>query len=134
MTVKGPKNTNGGKERAEVRILLVEDNADAATAITRLLVVRGHRVQVAPNMAAALQLAEQAIFDLIICDLSLPDGDGRDLMRQIKERYDLPGICLTGFDSEDEIQRSKDAGFVAHVTKPPDMQWLEQLIAKIIPS
>jgi CheY-like chemotaxis protein len=117
-----------------LQILLVEDHADTAAALSRLLKRVGHAVQVARSVAAARQCTRQSSFDILICDIGLPDGSGLELMSELKERYGIKGICLSGFDREQDIQNAKDAGFSARLTKPVDMQKLEALIKQFAPA
>jgi len=70
----------------------------------------------------------------VIGDLGLPDGRGYDLMRELKEKFSLPGIALTGYGMEDDIQQSREAGFSAHLTKPVELAALEQAIRRAVMS
>ncbi|MDB5294729.1 MAG: domain S-box, partial [Phycisphaerales bacterium] len=69
-------------------------------------------------------------FDLLISDIGLPDGTGLDLMRQIRGRTALRGIVLSGFGSEEDVRRSRDAGFDDHLTKPVNLDTLQNAIAR----
>ena len=99
-------------------ILLIEDHPDTAEAIADLLRERGHRVVVAGSLAAGRAAAEEAGIDLVVSDLGLPDGSGLTLMRELKERYGLPGIAVSGYGTEEDRRESAAAGFSAHLTKP----------------
>ena len=83
-----------------------------------LLRTRGHRVVLADTVAAGLRTATSQPFDLLISDIGLPDGSGLDLMQQILAKKPLKGIVLSGFGMEEDVQRSKAAGFLEHLTKP----------------
>jgi len=111
-----------------IQILLVEDHSDTARAICNVLRRSGYEVKVAGNMAEAQQLADETRIDVVVCDIGLPDGDGHKLMRDLKDRHGLKGICISGYGSDEDIEESKAAGFVAHLTKPFDMQTLEALL------
>jgi CheY-like chemotaxis protein len=114
-----------------VRVLLVEDHVDTARATVRLLERSGYQVTWADSVAAALrQVAEQPP-DIVVSDLGLPDGDGHALMRQIKDRYELPGIALSGFGMENDIKHGREAGFVEHLVKPVDVATLDQAIRRV---
>jgi CheY-like chemotaxis protein len=115
-----------------LRILLVEDHADTACAIQKLLQVSGYDVKVADTMAAACQVASEGIVDVVICDIGLPDGTGLDLMRRLRHRHNLKGICMSGYASDQDIEESKAAGFAAHLTKPVNIEKLESLIPQIL--
>lgn len=112
---------------SRLRILLVEDHEDTLRSMERLLREK-HVVHSAQSIAAALDAAGAHSFDLVICDLGLPDGSGIDLMSALRDKHNLRGICLSGYALEDDVLRSKRAGFVHHLIKPIDVQQLEKII------
>ncbi|HEX8916471.1 MAG TPA: response regulator, partial [Humisphaera sp.] len=117
-----------------LRILLVEDHADTARVMGRVLRTFGHDVATADSVGAALETADAAAdgFDVVISDVGLPDGTGHDLMRQLLARFaGVRGIALTGYGTDDDVRRSGDAGFVAHLTKPVDVRELEETIHRV---
>jgi PAS domain S-box-containing protein len=121
-----------------LRILLVEDHADTADQLTRLLARAGHSVCRAGDISEAYKcLADGGTadstcpFDLLVSDLGLPDGSGHDLMRDLKLRYSLRGIALSGYGMKDDIQKSMDAGFSRHITKPVDWEELQTAIQRL---
>lgn len=99
--------------------------------MTRLLVRRGYDVVAVGSAAAALEAAAGAKFDLVLSDIGLPDGDGFTLMRTLRERHGSVGVALTGYGMEDDVSRSKDAGFIAHLTKPISVTVLDRALAKV---
>jgi signal transduction histidine kinase/CheY-like chemotaxis protein len=103
---------------ARHRVLLVEDHADTALAARELLADASCNVVAAGSLAEALEAAGIQTFDLVLSDLGLPDGSGLDLMRDLRDRYGLRGIALTGFGMEEDLRRSREAGFVDHLVKP----------------
>jgi len=111
-----------------LHILLVEDDPDSLAALARLLECTGYRICRAATVKEALAAAAQTRFDLVISDISLPDGSGLDLMRELRQSQSLPGIAMTGHDSHEE---SRVAGFSAHLTKPIDFAELVQLVAQV---
>lgn len=113
-------------------ILLVEDHADTAAALSDLLEIMGHRPIVAGSVAQALAAAEReaGAIDLVISDLGLPDGGGHDLMRELVRRHGLTGIALSGYGMEEDVRQSLEAGFSRHLTKPVTMALLEAAIAE----
>jgi signal transduction histidine kinase/ActR/RegA family two-component response regulator len=113
-----------------VRILLVEDNADTLRFLAIVLRQRGHEVVAADCIAAARAAMTQAKapFDLLLSDIELPDGSGLQLMRELSTRWGLPGIAMSGFGSEEDLQVSREAGFVDHLTKPIDLNQLDAAI------
>jgi DNA-binding response OmpR family regulator len=100
------------------RILLVEDHADTAAAMRMLLERKGYHVMTAHTFESATSVIRDGSFDLLICDISLPDGSGLDIMRMVRETHAVPGIAVSGFGTEADIRRSKEAGFFRHFTKP----------------
>lgn len=110
------------------RILLVEDHDTTRNAITRLLTKRGHEVTPCGSIAEAREAAKPH-HDLLISDLGLPDGDGHSLMAALRAEHGLPGIALSGYGMESDINLSMQSGFFAHLIKPVDIGSLENLIA-----
>jgi PAS domain S-box-containing protein len=113
-----------------LRILLVEDHADTANVIRHLLMFEGHQVELAGDVATALDALGSSTFDLLISDLGLPDRSGLELMRELRSRGNaMPGIALSGYGQQEDICRSKAAGFAAHLTKPASPDKLAEAIA-----
>ena len=113
-----------------LRVLLVDDDPMTVEILARLLRRLGHVVTTAGNIAEALAAPIEAL-DLVVSDLGLPDGSGLHLMPQIKARRQIPGIALTGFGTEDDVRRSGEAGFAAHLTKPISFEVLCSLIQEV---
>src|ERR1700756_4660755 len=105
---------------AGLRILLVEDHDDTRHVFQAILGQKGHSVKGAATGEAALALASSNAFDLVISDLGLPDISGTELMTILQERYSLRGVALSGDGMEEDIRKSKSAGFAYHLTKPVD--------------
>jgi len=114
---------------AALRILLVEDHEPTRAALSSLLGRRGHVVMTAGTLADARSLVEHEPFDLVISDIGLPDGTGYDFMSELREKRPVKGIALSGYGMEQDIARSRDAGFACHLTKPVRMQSLDSAIA-----
>jgi CheY-like chemotaxis protein len=115
----------------------VEDHADTAEAMAELLKGLGYQVTVAATVAGGLEAAERAgedggRIDLVVSDLGLPDGSGLDLMRLLSQRYGLRGIALSGYGMEDDLQKSREAGFEKHVTKPVSLQTLQAVLQETL--
>ena len=116
----------------KLQLLLVEDHADTARVMAQLLQKQGHTVKVAGGVAAALNLAQQHPFDVVISDLGLPDGSGHDLMRQLRaNQCKAKGIALSGYGMEEDMRKSREAGFVEHLTKPVDIERLQAAIGRV---
>ncbi len=114
-------------------MLLVEDHGDTAEMMKRMLELQGHEVCTAGDLATALQVAGEGRFDLLISDLGLPDGSGLDLIRELRARGNLiPGIALSGYGQEQDLQQSRETGFAAHLVKPVDMERLLVAIDKVL--
>lgn len=117
--------------RACKRILLVEDHEDTLRIMAKLLEGYGYKVRTAATVQKAMELAAAETFDLLISDLGLPDGSGLDIIRHVKDRYNVKGIALSGFGSDEDLRRSRDAGFEHHLIKPVSFQTLEGTIRKV---
>jgi CheY-like chemotaxis protein len=131
-TMKLPAMTDAGRPSRRnpqgISILLVEDHKDSAEVMSRLLRAKGYSVETCATVAEALKSADGRYFNLILSDIGLPDGTGIDLIRQIREHSSIPAIALTGFGMDQDVNRYKEAGFDAHLTKPVSFQKLEMLI------
>jgi PAS domain S-box-containing protein len=113
------------------RILVVDDNHDAAESLAQLLRLRGHEVHLAYSGPEAVASCETHRPELVLLDIGLPELNGYDAARRIRE---LPGgrnvrlIALTGWGQEEDRQRSREAGFDQHLVKPVDLAVLERLL------
>jgi signal transduction histidine kinase len=113
------------------RILLVEDHEPTRAPLTRLLKRRGYEVVAVGTATAARAAAAENVFDVVLSDIGLPDGDGLALMRFLREDHGIIGVALTGYGMEEDLARSSDAGFVDHLTKPISVVVLDRTLAKI---
>src|SRR4051812_24160403 len=114
-----------------VKILLVEDHADTA-AMVMLLRGMGHEVRAAGACAQARDWAGQEAFGLLLCDIGLPDGDGCDLMREMRERHGLKGLALTAYVSAAHQARCRDAGFSRFLAKPFTLDELRAAVEAVL--
>jgi CheY-like chemotaxis protein len=126
------KAQDGG--RAPVRILLVEDQADARRALAVLLTRTGHEVRAAADAAEALAIAREYAYDLLLSDLGLPDVSGLELIGRLKAIRPVPAIALTGLGMADDVRAALAAGFAAHLTKPIQFPRLQSLIDSLASS
>ncbi len=110
------------------KILLVEDHAPTRAPLVLLLNRKGYDVIAVGTAAEALAAAARTTFDLVLSDLGLPDMDGFELMRALREKYSMRGIALTGYGMESDVANSTAAGFVAHLTKPIHVDVLERTL------
>ena len=114
------------------RILLVEDHADTARLLTRILERNGHQVKHAGRVDAVLELLGGESFDLLLSDVGLPDPPSYELMQVVKTTYGIPGIAMTGYAMEEDIRTCHAAGFSEHLVKPVDLQLLKQAIQRVL--
>jgi len=114
------------------RILLVEDHQDTARVLARLLRGVGHDVSTAHSVADAISAVRGKQFDVVVSDIGLPDGTGIDLIRELRQRHGqtLAAIALTGFGMEEDVARTKQAGFDEHLSKPVNLMHLEETIQR----
>ena len=115
-----------------LKILLVDDHHDTCTALEKLLARRGHLVAVAHNVRSAMEAAARKKFDLLISDIALPDGTGMDLIVQLRAFANIPGIAISGFGNNGDIERSLQAGFAEHLIKPIKLDKLEDAIERAV--
>jgi len=124
--------TTGETAQQGLKILLVDDHQDTCAALEKLLVRRGHLVAATHNVRSAMETAVRNKFDLLISDIALPDGSGVDLMRQLRAISAIPGIAISGFGNNGDIERSLQAGFSEHLIKPIKLDDLEAAIERAI--
>ena len=121
----------------------VADVEDAGEGLLADIVLRaqGHELDEYDEYLSALPAAarqgiegiERALTQML-SDLGLPDGSGHDLMRTLRERHGLRGIALSGYGMEEDLRRSKEAGFLEHLTKPVDLPTLEAALQRAAPT
>jgi PAS domain S-box-containing protein len=117
------------KVQIKLNILLVEDHEPSRLALSSLLRRRGHQVTIAASLAEARQQVKLDTFDLLISDLGLPDGTGYELMEEIGGLFKYKGLAVSGFGMEQDISRSRAAGFVSHLIKPVRIEAIESAIS-----
>jgi CheY-like chemotaxis protein len=116
------------------RILVVDDNLDAAESLSMLLELSGTQTYLAHDGAEALDAVKKHRPDAVLLDLGLPDASGLDVCRQIRAEpwgKELVLIALTGWGQEDDRRASKEAGFDGHLVKPVDHAELEELLRAV---
>jgi len=118
--------------RQALKILLVDDHHDTCAALEKLLARRGHLIAVAHNVRSAMEAAARKKFDLLISDIALPDGTGMDLIVQLRAIANIPGIAISGFGNNGDIERSLQAGFAEHLIKPIKLDKLEDAIERAV--
>jgi len=108
------------------RILVVDDNADAADSLGMLLQVRGDDVRVAYDGLEALEIAREFGPDIVLLDIGMPRLSGYDVARRLREARGaaVTIVAITGWGQEEDRQRARDCGFDHHFTKPVDFEAL----------
>jgi PAS domain S-box-containing protein len=115
------------------RVLVADDNKDAADALAMLLELAGHEVRVAHGGRAALSLAQTFRPDVAVLDIGMPELNGYEVAKELRREpwgSRMYLIALTGWGQDDDRQRAKDAGFDRHLTKPVDTDALEKLLSE----
>jgi CheY-like chemotaxis protein len=123
-TAKRPAQTS--------RVLVVDDNMDAADMLVMMLQLFGHEVRVAYTGQTALETAVEYQPDVVLLDIGLPDMNGYELARQLHQQPQTKGvrlIAVTGYGQDSDRQRSQEAGCEHHLVKPVDPQKLQDLLA-----
>jgi PAS domain S-box-containing protein len=114
-----------------LKILLVEDHRDTQRTFSRLLTHFGHEVLTAGNKQSALELLGSGEIDVLLCDVGLPDGSGYEVVSQAKRKQPIKAIAITGFGTEKDFRRSKEAGFDSHLVKPVDLHELQTVLDQV---
>ena len=119
---------------APLRILVVDDNLDAADSLGMVLRMMGHDVETAHDGLEAVGAATAFRPDVILLDIGLPKLDGYEVARRIREQdggAEVVLVALTGWGQEEDRQRSREAGFDLHLTKPVDFKALQKLLVGV---
>jgi PAS domain S-box-containing protein len=117
-----------------LRILVVDDNVDAAESLALLLQFGGHQTRIATTGPEALRTAMDHPFDLVFLDIGLPGMSGYEVAERLRDapgRTDMALVALTGWGAEDDRRRSSEAGFDYHLTKPADLNAVQALLDKL---
>ena len=132
----GPDATNGQADEVvpsgRRRVLVVDDNADAADSLGQLLEMLGNEVRTAYDGEAGVGQATEFRPDVVLMDIGMPKLNGYEACRRIREQpwaADMVLVALTGWGQEDDRQKSADAGFDHHLVKPVDPQALMKMLA-----
>ena len=120
------------ERKKQMQILLVEDNKAITKALTYNLEQNKYKVLCAENVAQTLTILEQEKIDLIILDVTLPDGNGFELYKTIKKKYGISTIFLTAKDEESDVVKGLELGAEDYVTKPFSTRELIARINKVL--
>jgi signal transduction histidine kinase/ActR/RegA family two-component response regulator len=125
-----PKAAATPIDRTSKRIMIVDDNQDAADSLASLLALEGHEVIAVYGADDALKTAAEFDAEFILLDIGLPDMDGYEVARRLRSDGTYSRlVALTGYGQPADIQRAVDAGFDSHLVKPVDFGRLEQLLS-----
>lgn len=119
------------EKSSQSRVLIVEDNEDAAATLAILLELKGHGVRIAHRAQEALDILQREEVDVIFCDIGLPGMSGYDFVRTLRadpRLQGLPVIATTGYGQPEDRRRSMEAGFDEHITKPVSIELLEKYL------
>ena len=115
------------------RVLVVDDNVDAATTLAEAVGLDGHEVRVAHDGPSALRVAREFSPDVILLDIGLPAMDGYEVVRRLRELPQARGaliVALTGFGQQSDRQRALAAGFDEHLVKPVDLDTVTAVLRR----
>jgi PAS domain S-box-containing protein len=115
------------------RVLIVDDNRDIAYSFEILIELWGHKVQIAFDGPTALEIIHTFQPEIVLLDIGLPGMDGYEVARCLRTKYGqhIKLIALTGYGQEKDKEHAKEAGFNHHLTKPPQLEALKDLLASI---
>jgi len=122
------------REQIRRRVLIVEDNLDAAESLRDALELGQHHVEVAHNGPDGLQKARTFHPDIVLCDIGLPGMDGFEVAKALRADEFLKGkflVALSGYALPEDLERAAEAGFHRHLAKPPSLEALEELLANL---
>lgn len=117
-----------------LRLLIVDDNRDAAISMAMLLRLRGYEVQVAHSGSAAFEVLETYLPDAVFLDIGMPGMDGFEAARRLRQQPRLKNlllIALTGWGQQEDRRRTAEAGFDHHLVKPPKLESVEHVLAQL---
>jgi PAS domain S-box-containing protein len=123
-----------GAAPAGLRVLVVDDNVDAADSLATMLKLNGHELRVAYDGPGTLAIAQTFRPQVVLLDLGLPGMDGYEVARRLRENPEMKGTCLaavTGWGQPEDRQKSKEMGFDRHLVKPVNASLLAQLMGEI---
>jgi len=131
-----PANSSDAKSVRRVRVLIIDDNIDAADTLTEMLRASGHDVATAYDGAAGLVAVDSHRPDVVLLDIGLPKVNGYNVARKIREsdpQRRIVLVAVTGWGQDEDRRRSQQAGFDHHLVKPVDPTSLDQIFARITP-
>jgi CheY-like chemotaxis protein len=108
----------------------VDDNRDAAESLAQLIAFKGHTAHVVFDGASAVERVHQDPPDVVLCDIGLPGMSGYEVAKRIcaKLAHEIRLVAVSGYAQPDDVKRAMEAGFDAHVAKPPDPAEIDRLL------
>ncbi|AEG93179.1 hybrid sensor histidine kinase/response regulator [Ramlibacter tataouinensis] len=130
---------DGAAAGESLQVLVVDDNQDAAESLAMILEMSGHRARVAHDGDQALALAREFRPQVVFLDIGMPGKNGYEVAREMRQQARKLGrqpvlVALTGWGGQDDLARSRAAGFDHHLTKPADIAAVENLLAGLEPA
>jgi two-component system CheB/CheR fusion protein len=119
-----------------VRVLLVDEVEEVVTVTRTLLEMAGAQVAVATSAREGLALARQQNFDVLVSDISMPEMDGFQFLRELRRlprAARIPAIAIGGLGRDEDVAMAREAGFAAHLGKPMSVERLAEIIRELLP-
>ena len=132
MIMASDDGASGATVVQRLRIFIIEDHADTARGLASYLRASGHEVHVALDVRSARQLATEIDYDILLSDIGLPDGNGWDLLEELRARRPITAIAMSGYNTDADRARSKAAGFADHLPKPLTPEELDQAFDRVM--
>ena len=129
-----PESTGATGALDKKFILVVDDSTETTEMLGKLLQLEGAFVESARSGAEALEIAERKNFDLVVSDISMPEMDGYQLLKKLRElpsMANVPAVALTGYGRGADVERALEEGFAEHLTKPLDLDQLLQIVRRL---
>jgi signal transduction histidine kinase/CheY-like chemotaxis protein len=127
----GPPSAGAPRSARGLRVLVVDDNTDAAESLAEIVGLLGHVVEIALDGPSAIEKARAGRPDVVLCDIGLPGMSGYEVARALRAEGDprLRLIAVSGYAGPEDVSRAAEAGFDAHLAKPADPAEIERLLA-----
>jgi CheY-like chemotaxis protein len=132
--VGGASQPHAAQEVYGRRILVVDDNVDAAESLGLMLGTMGHHVQVVHDGRAALEAARETVPEIVLLDISMPGFDGHEVVRRLRQEPAFRRVrfaAITGLARPEDVRRSREAGFDEHLVKPVAPERLREVIERL---
>jgi CheY-like chemotaxis protein len=121
-----------GDDGNGLRVLVIEDNQDAAETLRDLLALFGHHAEIALTGPAGIDVARRRPPDVVLCDIGLPEMDGYAVARELRadpQTAPIRLVAVTGYGRESDQRQAAEAGFDVHLVKPVGPELLQRLLA-----